>query len=175
MNFYYQFDFAERLIEAADYLASNSSGKNEADRTILYLSRLSCEISLKALLERSGYTPKELKKFSHKLSELLKEVGLCKMVSTKRRASEIRAKVVKNNNETGTVGKILEAESDGGSIYPNEIRYGGNVKDYPANGVLDCAKVVRCWCITNKNNLTRQHQSCFGVSLNKNLFCKILR
>ncbi len=155
MTFHYQFDFAERLIESAGYLVSNSIGKNEAGRAILYFSKLSCEISLKALLERAGYTIKELKKFSHNLDELLKEVGSCKLTNTGCRATELRAKSVTIKSGNITVGVMLDAEKNGASRYPSEIRYGLKIKDYPVDAVLSCAKIVSHWCIANKNNLTR--------------------
>jgi hypothetical protein len=36
--------------------------EDEAGRAVLYLSLLSCEISLKAILEEAGYSIRELKK-----------------------------------------------------------------------------------------------------------------
>lgn len=133
--------------------------KDEAGRTVLYLSCLSCEISLKALLEHSGYSSKELKKLSHDLSRLLSEVSSCTVASTGERASYIRSKRVIPETANGTVGTLLESEMSGGSVYPNEIRYGSAVRHYPPEAMLNCAKTVSDWCIQHDGSLVRAQTS----------------
>ncbi|MBQ0761403.1 hypothetical protein [Marinobacter psychrophilus] len=151
----YSFEFAKRLTEAAESLSQNSAELDEAGRTILYLSCLSCEISLKALLERSGYSSKELKKLSHNFSALLAEVSSCSVASTNQRGSSIRSKVVVPGTANGTIGTLLESEISGGSVYANEIRYGDIVRHYPPGAMLDCAKAVSDWCIQHDGRLFR--------------------
>ncbi|WP_311946244.1 hypothetical protein [Halomonas piscis] len=151
----YSFEFAKRLIEAAESMFRDGAEKDEAGRTVLYLSCLSCEISLKALLERSGYSSKELKKLSHDLSRLLAEVSSCIVASTGERASRIRSKMVVPETANGTVGTLLESELSGGSVYPNEIRYGNAVRHYPPEAMLNCAKTVSEWCIQHDGSLAR--------------------
>ncbi len=151
----YSFEFAKRLIEAAESMFRDEDGKDEAGRTVLYLSCLSCEISLKALLERSGYSSKELKKLSHDLSRLLSEVSSCTFALTGGRASCIRSKVVVPETANGTVGALLESELSGGSVYPNQIRYGSAVRHYPPEAMLNCAKAVSDWCIQHDGSLVR--------------------
>ena len=69
----YKIDFSERLIESAQFLQKNKRASSEADRTILYLSCVACEISLKALLEKAGMPVADIKRMRHNLAELLEE------------------------------------------------------------------------------------------------------
>ncbi|SBS29042.1 hypothetical protein MAQ5080_01270 [Marinomonas aquimarina] len=151
----YSLEFSERLIESADALFHVSPVKNEAGRAILYLSCLSCEISLKALLESCGYSPSELKRHSHKLDKLLNVIGTCKFIGTDKRATSIRSKEVVPNTANGTVGTLLDSSLAGGSVYPNEIRYGEVVTHFPPEAMLNCAKVVNNWCKEHKGGLVR--------------------
>lgn len=151
----YSPEFAIRLIESAESLFEKSHDKEETVRAVLYLSCVSCEISLKALLERVGYTPKELKGLSHRLDKLLNEVSSCVHSETGLRSSSIRAKVVVPGTANGTVGTMLTSDISGASVYPNEIRYGEVVKHYPPVAILNCAKVVSEWCAENGENLRR--------------------
>jgi hypothetical protein len=151
----YSFEFAKRLTEAAESVFQDGAELDEAGRTILYLSCLSCEISLKALLERSGYSSKELKKLSHNLSALLAEVSSCSFASTGQKASSIRSKEVVPGTANGTIGALLESEISGGSIYPKEIRYGKVVRHYPPEVMLKCAKAVSDWCNQHDGSLVR--------------------
>jgi hypothetical protein len=154
----YSFEFAKRLIEAAESTFHNGFEMDEAGRTVLYLSCLSCEISLKALLERTGYTSKELKKLSHDLSALLTEVSSCTLISSGK-ASTLRSKMAMPDTGNGTIGTLLESELSGGSVYPNEIRYGDTVRHYPPEAMLNCAKVVNDWCIQHDGRLVRMGAS----------------
>jgi len=149
----YNIEFANRLIEAAAAIIADSHDKQEAGRTVLYLSCLSCEISLKALLEQVGYEEIELKKISHRLDELLKLVGDCEFPNGQK-ATAIRSKMVVPETQNGTVGTILSKTSEC-SVYPNEIRYGSNVRHYHPKDMLNCAKVVSQWCTVNSQQLKR--------------------
>lgn len=151
----YSPEFALRLIESAESLFDNSNDKDEAGRAVLYLSCVSCEISLKALLEAVGYVPKELKSLSHRLDKLLDEVSSCVNIETGNAAASIRAKTVVPDTENGTVGTMLTAEMSGASVYPNEIRYGKAVKHFPPEAMLNCAKAVSQWCTENVGSLRR--------------------
>lgn len=155
----YSLEFAERLIESAEMLFHHSTEKDEAGRAILYLCCLSCEISLKAVLESSGYTVAELIKRSHKLDELLNDIGSCTIQGSKQRATTIRSKVVVPNTTNGTVGTLLASDLAGGSVYPNQIRYGEVVKHYPPEAMLNCAKIVSDWCNEHKGLLVRASNS----------------
>jgi len=78
----YSLDFSQRLIEAARSFVGKDKINDETGRTVLYLSLLSCEISLKALLEQAGYTREELKKRSHDFSGLIKDLCHCDLLGT---------------------------------------------------------------------------------------------
>lgn len=151
----YSLEFSERLIEAADALQLNSVSKEETSRTILYFSCLSCEISMKAVLESAGYSKSKLRGFSHQLDKILDEISSCSHIDPESRASSIRAKVVEKGFANGTVGALLTHELDDVSTYPNQVRYGEVVKHYPPETMLKCAKVVHGWCRENQGKLRR--------------------
>lgn len=154
----YSIEFGERLIEAADSFVTKESPDNEVGRTVLYLSLLSCEISLKALLEHAGFSAKELKKRSHDFGGLLKDICACELASAHARnptalsASMLLSKPVILDAFNGTVGSLLSAEIVGASKYPNDIRYGELIVHYNPLTMLSCAKVVSAWA---KENICR--------------------
>lgn len=128
-------------------------------RTVLYLSCLACEITLKALLERSGKPVNEIKNLSHNLAGLLKELGACKVEVAIVKgflawlpATRLRSVTVGSNV---TVGTILSAEEKGASKYPNEIRYGDAIKHYPPKLVLEAAVQVTEWAKKHWATLNR--------------------
>ncbi len=155
----YSFEFAARMIDSAECLFNTHADKEVAGRAILYLSCLSCEISMKALLEQTGYTTKELRHFSHKLHDLLGEISSCGHRESEHRASSIRSKVVIENTANGTVGTLLASQVGNASTYPNEIRYGEVVTHFPPEAMLNCAKVVLHWCLENEGSLIRTTSS----------------
>lgn len=158
----YSVEFGERLIEAADSFNSRRNSSDEVGRTVLYLSLLSCEISLKALLETAGYSVKELKKRSHDLSGLVKDICCCELTNTgvgnskPFSASIILAQEVVSNTSNGTVGALLNSESVGASKYPNEIRYGELISHFQPLDMLSCAKVLSKWAKNNINYIKRK-------------------
>jgi len=156
----YSIDFAERLIEAADSFFDKPSTEDDAGRAVLYLSLISCEISLKALLERAGCTPKELKRRSHNLNELLTDVCHCEIpdqrTGTYTPASGLLAIQPISDVPDATVGQILDAESAGASKYPNEIRYGDLIRHYSPPYVLCCAKSVSKWVRANLDGIRKR-------------------
>ena len=50
----YNLEFSKNLIEAAGFVLQKGEVSVDAKRTILYLSLLSCEITMKALLEKAS-------------------------------------------------------------------------------------------------------------------------
>lgn len=151
----YSLEFSQRLIDAAKSFIDKDKIDDETGRAVLYLSLLSCEISLKALLEQAGYTPKELKKRSHDFSGLIKYLCFCDLVGTGIAGSKpytgatLLAQVVDPTIGNGTVGALLNGEEHGASKYPNEIRYGELVRHYPPLLMLDCASKVCEWARDN--------------------------
>jgi hypothetical protein len=140
----YNISFAEKLMEAANLVVTHGCDDSESRRVVLYLSLLSTEISLKAMLEKAGRKPV---KRSHNLADLLNELGLCEVevkINGTRKfvpATRLRACVLSEGEAEITVGKLIN-ECKNASQYPNEIRYGDNVKHFPPTVVAQMACVV---------------------------------
>ncbi len=158
----YSLDFSERLIDAADSFLFKENPGEESARLILYLSLLSCEISIKALLETAGFTIKEITKRSHGFSGLTEDICFCDLRheppddSKEKSAAALLAQVVDPAFANATVGHLLSAEETGASKYPSEIRYGELPTHFSPLIMLNCAKVVCQWA---KDNIGRIHQS----------------
>ena len=123
----------------------------DAKRTVLYLCLLASEITLKALLEKAGVPLSNIKARWHNLSALLGDVATCKVeeqigIQTQLvPAARLRGEIVDPKYSDATVGKLLEAESCGASVYPNKIRYGECLAHYPPETVLKMATVINAW------------------------------
>ena len=147
----YEIGFSEKLTDAAQFIVKDDLKSVDSIRTVLYLSLLSCEISLKALLERAGIPIKTIRARSHNLKELLNDLGKCKVqveIGNKCRwvsASRLRAVTIDKRYANSTVGALLEAECHGASNYPNQIRYGDSLKHYPPEMILKTAKAIILW------------------------------
>ena len=152
----YSIDFAAKLADIAQQIAVDPSDDIEGARSTVYLSRLSMEIALKALLERAGVAVPQIRGRSHNLRALLKDLsgfevqsevaaGVTSWVS----ASRLRAVTIQNGSRSTTVGTVVDAETQGASQYPNEIRYGPSLKDYPPAVVVACASSVVDWAQSN--------------------------
>jgi hypothetical protein len=147
----YSLDFSEKLIEAASCLLRNGDNSVDTKRAILYLSLLSCEIIMKALLEKAGMTVPEIKRRSHNLDGLLRDLGGCEVeedivnVGLKWvKAVRVRSEVI-SENPLLTIGTFLEGESRGASRYPNDIRYGNRLYHFPYELALEGAKIILRW------------------------------
>ncbi len=145
----YNTGFSEKLIYAAGAVAEEDFNDVDAVRTVLYLSSLASEITLKALLEKAGMLVKDIKARGHSLIRLLADLGKCQIqaeVTAGSRtwvpATRLRSKVVDSQYSDATVGKLLTGEDRGASKYPNELRYGDHLKDYPPELKLGAAKAV---------------------------------
>lgn len=156
----YSLGFSKKLIEAACIISQEYIDDVDAVRTILYLSSLSSEISLKALLEQAGVPVSDIKNLRHSLGELLTHVGKCQIqeeVTSGTRAwvpaTRIRSIVVDHRYGDATVGKILTGEECGASNYPNELRYGDRLRDYSVELKLGAAKAVVEWATEHWNEI----------------------
>ena len=145
----YDIAFGERLAETARMVAAEGVVPLDAQRTVLYLSLLSAEISMKAMLEHAGKPVSEIRARSHRLADLLLDLGQCEVEieitpGTKRYmpAARLRACKVKCGTAEATVGTILDAESQGASTYPNQVRYGDVLRHFPAEVVVQMASKV---------------------------------
>ena len=157
----YNIGFSEKLIEAAKFVTDEDDVSIDGGRTVLYLSCLACEITLKALLEHSGKPLKEIIKLSHNIAELLKELGGCKIELPIIKdfllwvpATRLRSVTVGERFANATVGTILTAEQNGASKYPNEIRYGEAIRHYPPKLVLETAIRVTEWAKEHWESIT---------------------
>jgi len=159
----YNLGFSEDLIKAARFVAESDDKSEDAARTVLYLSCLACEIALKALLEYSGKPVPEIRKLSHDLAALLKELGNCRVEVPIAKdflawvpATELRAVTVDNRFANATVGTILSAEEEGASKYPNEMRYGSVIRHYPPQLVLEAAVKVAEWAQKHSDKIVHE-------------------
>lgn len=145
----YDIAFGKKLAEVANFVLNDGIDALDAQRTVLYLSLLSTEISLKAMLERAGKPVDDIRKRSHKLRDLMNDLSQCeievavapgtpRMVS----ASRLRGCTLRDGEAEFTVGTVLDAESKGSSIYPNDVRYGDLLRHYPPAVVAQTATAV---------------------------------
>ena len=148
----YSIHFGQKLFEAGRIVLEQGGDSVDTKRTVLYLSLLSCEIILKAFLERAGKPIKEIKARSHNLEGLLDDLGCCEVEEDIGNgilewvpAVRLRSEVVKINTGESTVGKLLAGESQGASGYPNQIRYGDRLYHFPPEAVLNSAAVIHQW------------------------------
>ena len=148
----FDFDFAERTLEAAILLGKHADGKNETARTVVYLSCLSMEISMKALLEQSGLSEPEIRKFSHRLKDLLLAIDSLQFLGERIRPQHRLWSQRVSSHVNGSVGLLL-SEAANGSVYPNQIRYGEQVACIEPMLMLNMAKVVLAWCNKNAGHL----------------------
>lgn len=148
----YNIGFSEKLIEAAQVVNGQTLSSIDAQRTVLYLSLLSSEVSLKAFLESAGVPVQEIKAYSHNLRALLDAVCRCEVqaeVVTGSRmwvpASRVCAITVQINSGGSTVGTLLSLEQEQASRYPNEIRYGEAITHAPPAAMLQAAEKLHEW------------------------------
>lgn len=75
----YSLGFSESLLKAADFMLQDAAKSVDGKRAVLYLSLLSCEISLKAALEKAGIPVKDIMKCSHRHDQLLEMAIKCEV------------------------------------------------------------------------------------------------
>jgi len=146
----YNIEFAEKLAEIAGLVVADGLSDFNAIQTVLYLSLLSTEISLKSMLERAGNPVAEIRARSHRLADLLTDLGRCEVeveVTPGKRmyipASCLRSIPLKHDGAKSTVGRVIDAEKQQRvSTYPNQIRYGEVLHHYPPEAVAQMAAEV---------------------------------
>lgn len=162
----YDLEFASKLAAVANEVDENDPFVYGARRTTLYLSRLSIEIALKALLEIAGVPLGNILTRSHDLVTLLEDLSKCEVEveispGVKRwcSASCVRAAPIDMEFFEIPIGKVIDAEKEGASKYPNKIRYGETVVDFHPHLVAQAALVLSKW--------TREHRRCIRVASRK--------
>ena len=147
-------DLAHHLIDASTHLVNTGNFTYERRRASAYLSLLACELVIKALLEKAGFSVKDIKKASHDLHKLSGLLGQCEVnvpaclngPSVWGPASRFRAIVIKIDDRETTVGQVLDAEKQGASRYPQEIRYGGSqLTHFDPEALLNAALKLECF------------------------------
>jgi len=148
----YDIKFAKRFAQVAQATAEGGLADVEGRRVVLYLSRLSIELAIKAFLENAGVAISKIRPLSHKLTALLKEVDKCQVKSEPFSdvcdwvsAARLRAITIEFHGIHISVGSVIDAEAVGASVYPNEIRYGQAPDDFPPEVVLLAAMAVCEW------------------------------
>ena len=139
----YEIAFARKLAEVAFSIAPDiGEATQETERAAAYLSLLSIEIGLKAILEKAGVPVDKIRARSHQIRMLLKDVDKVKMdivispgAPTEVSASRLRAITVEFANAISTVGDMLDAQGVLTSTYPNEIRYGDVLINFPSRSL----------------------------------------
>lgn len=148
----YDLAFSRKFAEVAEETIAREPENIEARRVVAYISRLSMELALKAFLERVGLPIEDIKKHSHDLRGLLKEVDKCEVEvdfspGTMRwvPATRVRSVEIQFQGYSTTLGVIVEAEDHGASKYPNELRYGELPKDFPPEALSRAAVTLVTW------------------------------
>jgi hypothetical protein len=101
------------------------------------------------MLEKAGKPVAEIRARSHNLAELLKDLGHCRIHAEIApgqlhavSASRLRAKTLKHGDAEITVGAVIDTEPNTTSQYPNQVRYGDQLRHYPPEVVSQLATRV---------------------------------
>ncbi len=144
----YNIGFSETLTDAAKFVVNNGLDSFEVRQAVLYLSLLSCEIILKALLEKAGMSVNKIKVCSHNFDKLLGYFNDCVVKEdVGNRAVWVSACKIRNQPITKSLltGALLTAENQGASKYPNEIRYGNHIFHYEPKHALKASTAMLSW------------------------------
>lgn len=158
--------FAKKLIEAAQFVASDGAHAIDAQQTVLCLSLLSCEVSLKAFLENAGVPAQEIAWHSNRVPALLDAVCRCEVKeellpgrSIWVSASRVRAIAVVAESGTSTVGTLFALEVPHPARNANAIRNSEWVAKAPANVMLLAAKKIEWWVTSHLGKIRYEEKS----------------
>lgn len=140
----YSIDFAEKLASTASDVITDGLIDVASVQTVIYLSLLSTEISLKAMLEQAGMNLKDIRSCSHDISKLIKALDRCKISVNSNivSAGRLRSKNIAYSNTSKTLGAIVDTDPNTQSHYPNQIRYGDSFISHPPVVMAEVASVV---------------------------------
>jgi hypothetical protein len=140
----YSIDFAEKLASTAQDVITDGLIDFASVRTVIYLSLLSTEISLKAMLEKAGMNVKDIRNCSHDISKLMRALDCCKISVNSNivSAGRLRSKNIAYPNTSKTVGAIVVTDPNTQSHYPNQLRYGDMFFSHPPEVMAEVASVV---------------------------------
>jgi hypothetical protein len=153
----YSLAFAQALLTAGEAIELRAQASEEEQRAVLYLSLLSCEVTLKALLEKAGYSTPHIRRLSHDLATLLAKTSKCSVFVNGRwsTAAALLSIVVDARFENATLGHLLNAEHRGASRYPGNIRYGNLVRHFPAPVMQVAAQILLGWAKEHGTNIKK--------------------
>jgi hypothetical protein len=145
----YNLGFSEKLIEAAEFVHNDDGDEFDKLQTILYLCHLSCEITLKAILERAGIPIRDIIACSHDFEkmfqpfftkvEIYKEVG--NNVFRWVKAGGIGCEQTKKELYEPVVRSMLTDKQI--SQYPSNLRYAGDkISTYPPQELIKAARIL---------------------------------
>lgn len=156
----YDLAFAKKLAAVADKVDEEDSMTYAAGRVIAYLSRLSVEIAMKALLERAGMPVTTIRSRNHSLRMLLTDLGKCEVeveiamgVRQWVSASRVRARSIDLGVAQVPIGELIDAEDVNTSRYPNQIRYGPTVVDFKPSLLAAMALELCDWADEHWNTI----------------------
>lgn len=152
----YDRSFGAKLAQVASEIDEKTPWACDARRLVVYLSRLSIEITLKALLEQAGQPLKDIRQRSHNLCGLLADLGRCEVEvngpteGVKWSSADcLRAVTVDLGMVRVPIGELIVAENRGASKYPNQIRYGSEVIDIDPSLLASTALLAAQWANDN--------------------------
>lgn len=158
----YDLGFAAKLAEIAAHVDEQQGRNYDARRAICYLSRLSFEITLKALLEKAGIPVPDIRRRSHDLRGLLADLSGCEVEieltpgnKAWSSASRLRGRTIDLDFVQIPIGEVITAEDQGASQYPNQIRYGEKVIDMDPSFLASAAEIAVAWAREHWNTIRR--------------------
>ena len=153
----YNLGFSKKLIEAAQFIIDDDGNEFDKLQTVLYLSHLSCEITLKALLEKAGKPIKDIIACSHDFDKMFQpfyvEIEIYKEVGNNIyrwvKASGIGCDQTKKGIYEPTIITMLTDKQT--SKYPTNLRYAGDhISAYPPQELINASRILlsnarECW------------------------------
>ncbi|MGI0133726.1 MAG: hypothetical protein ACREBW_02050 [Candidatus Micrarchaeaceae archaeon] len=160
----YNLGFAKQMNRAAELLTSPRVKEFDEAQAVAYMNLVAIEVAMKAMLEKAGWDAKHLRKRSHDLKGLLKDICSTEIYmeiapSHLRYVSAARLcslSVKDTNGAKGTVGAVIDAEARGASKYPNELRYGDNFRHFSPKVLTESAKAVIDFAETYWNSIRKK-------------------
>lgn len=155
----YEISFSKNLAEVSAALLKKGLDTPDARRTVIYLSRLAMELTLKALLELAGKPILEIKQHWHDLQSLLADVESYEFEMRPdgqwHSGAEIRKLKIQYNTHLIDMDAIIEAEKYGASKFPNEVRYGDKVQDVAPEILAPASLMLALWASLCTGNAHR--------------------